>query len=95
MWQPQEILNVFNTFTLKKTYFYFEKCKDFLKKLEHGFLVEDNKIEKVIFSYKSAQKGILKQIEWRVQHGPITNNGVSPVTALFFSKILFQFKNPV
>ena len=28
----------------------------------------------------------LRQIEWRVQNGPITKNGVLPVTTLFFWK---------
>ena len=30
------------------------------------------------------QKPVLRQIAWRVQNGPFTNNGVSPVTTLFF-----------
>ena len=34
----------------------------------------------------------LRQIEWRIQNGSITN-GVLPVTTLFLSKILFQFKD--
>ena len=38
------------------------------------------------------QKLISRQIEWRIQNGYITKNGVLPVTTLFFFKILFQFK---
>ena len=39
---------------------------------------------------------MLSQIEWGVQNGPITKNGVLPVTKYFpFSKILFQFRNLV
>ena len=29
---------------------------------------------------------MLRQIEWRLQNGPITKNGVLPVTAYFFGK---------
>ena len=32
-------------------------------------------------------------MEWGVQNGPFTKNGVLPVINLFFLKILFQFKN--
>ena len=39
------------------------------------------------------QKPMLRQIEWGVQNGPITENRVLPVTKYFpFSKILFQFR---
>ena len=36
---------------------------------------------------------MLRQIEYGVQNGHITKNEVLPVTAFFFLKILFQFKN--
>ena len=32
------------------------------------------------------QKPMLRQIEWRLQNGHITESGVLPVTALFFRK---------
>ena len=35
-------------------------------------------------------KPMLRQIEWRLQNGPITNNGVLPVTTLFFEKCCFS-----
>ena len=35
---------------------------------------------------------MLRQIEWRLQNGPITNSGVLPVTALFFWKICSSFR---
>ena len=35
---------------------------------------------------------MLRQIEWQLQNGPITENGVLTVTTLFFLKVLFQFK---
>ena len=31
---------------------------------------------------------MLKQIEWRLQNGPITKSGVLPVTTLFFGKFV-------
>ena len=39
------------------------------------------------------QKPMLRQVEWRVQNGPVTKNEFLPVTTLLFLKILFQFKN--
>ena len=36
---------------------------------------------------------MLRQIEWQVQNGPITKNGVFASNYLIFSKILFQFKS--
>ena len=31
---------------------------------------------------------MLRQIEWRLQNGPITKSGVLPVTTLFFRKFV-------
>ena len=39
------------------------------------------------------QKPILRQIEWRLQNGPFTKNGVLPVTSLFFWKICSSFRS--
>ena len=50
MWQSLQILNDFNTLTLKQI---FWKSKTIFKKLEHHFLVESTKIENVIFVYKT------------------------------------------
>ena len=50
MWQSVQILNVFNTLTLKQT---FWKTKTFFKKMECRFLVENTKIENVSFPYKT------------------------------------------
>ena len=50
MWQSVEILNVFNTLTLKQI---FWKTKSFFKKLEYCFLVESTKIENALFPYKT------------------------------------------
>ena len=46
-----EILNVFNTLTLKQI---FWKTKTFFKKLEYYVLVESTKIENASFPYKAA-----------------------------------------
>ena len=35
---------------------------------------------------------MLRQIEWRLQNGPIKTSGVLPVTALFFWKIFSSLK---
>ena len=50
MRQSVEILNVFNTLTLKQI---FWKTKTFFKQLEYRFLVESTNIENASFSYKS------------------------------------------
>ena len=51
MWQSLQILNVFNTFTLKNI---SEKQKPFFKKkLEHHFGVESTTIESITYIYKS------------------------------------------
>ena len=51
MWWSVEILNDFNTLTLKQISW---KTKTFFKKLEYRFLVESTKIENASFSYKTA-----------------------------------------
>ena len=51
MWHSVEILNVFNTLTLKQI---FWKTKTLFKKLEYHFLLESTKIESTSFPYKTA-----------------------------------------
>ena len=81
-----KVLNVFNTLTLKQ---FFWKTKNFFKKLEYGILVETTEIENTSFHLKLlCQKPISRQIEWRLQNGPITKSGVLPVTTLFFGKFV-------
>ena len=41
----------------------------------------------MIFLLPPGIKG-LRQIEWRLQNGPITKSGVLQVTALFFGKFV-------
>ena len=87
--QPLEILNDFTTLMLTQIIW---KEKTFFKKLEYHFLVESTKIESAIFPQKlSYQKPMLREIESKVQNGPITNNRILPITALFFLEILFQY----
>ena len=50
IWQSVEILNVFNTLTLKKI---FWKTKAFFKNLNYRFLVESTKIVNASFPYKT------------------------------------------
>ena len=77
-----KLSNAFNTLTLKQI---FWKTKSFFQKLEYRFLVETTKIESTYFDSKLLfQKSMLRQIEWRLQNGPITKSGVLPVTNLFF-----------
>ena len=38
------------------------------------------------------EKPLLRQIEWCVKNGPITKNGVLPVTTLFFLKFCFSLR---
>ena len=49
-WQSAEMLNIFNTLTLKQI---FWKRKTFFKKLEYCFLVESIKIENASFPHKT------------------------------------------
>ena len=49
MWKSVQILNVFNTLTLKRI---FLKTKTLFRKLENRFLVESTKIENASFPYK-------------------------------------------
>ena len=35
---------------------------------------------------------MLREIEWGVQNGPVTKNGVFPVTILFFRKFYFSLR---
>ena len=50
-------------------------------------MVKSTKIENAPFPH---QKPILRQIKWWLSNGPITKNGVFPVTTLFFWKLCFS-----
>ena len=84
MWQ---FLNDFNTTTLKQILW---KTKTFIKKLKKSKAL---KLKTHHFHIKlRCQKPILRQIEWWVQNGPTTKNGVLPVTTLFFRKFCFSLR---
>ena len=88
MWLSLEILNVFNTSTLKQI---FWKTQALLKKM--FFLVGSAKIKNPTFPYKLlCQKPMLRQIEWGVQNRPIIKNGVLSVTILFFRKFCLSLR---
>ena len=75
-----EILNYFNTLTLKQI---FWETKIFFKKLEYRFLIESTEIENVLFSYKTVMaEAIVK-----------TNRMVSTKWNYHKEQISFQFKN--
>ena len=57
--------------------------KNLFKKLEYSFLVETAKIENAPFPYKTATSETNVKTN-RVVSAKLTNNGVLPVTALFF-----------
>ena len=67
--------------------------KTIFKKLEYRFLIDSTKFENAYFHTKLPyQKLMLRQIEWWLQSGPITKNGVSPVTNLFSWKFCFNLR---
>ena len=58
------------------------------KKLEYHFLVKSSKTETAAFPYKTAlSEANVKTNRMEVQNGPITENGVLPVTTLFFENV--------
>ena len=86
MQQSMKIWNVFNTLTLKQIF-----C--FSKNWSTVFWLKVLRLKTHHFHIKLPyQKPILRQIEWWLQNGPITKNGVFPVTNLFFSKCWFSLR---
>ena len=91
MWQSVEILNVFNTLTLKQI---FWKTKTFFKKLEYRFLVESTKIENASFPYKTAISEANVKTNRMVSTKWTYHKERSFASNCFIVlKILFQFKN--
>ena len=43
----------------------------------------------------SSQNPVLRQIELRVQNGPVTKNGILPLTTLFFFENLISVLEPL
>ena len=91
IWQSLEILNVFNTLTLKQV---FRKTQTLFKKLEYCFLVESTKIENATFSLKTAlteanvKTNRIRRTKWtyRKERSFASNYFI-------FAKILFRFKS--
>ena len=81
-----EVFNNFNISALKEI---FWKTKTFFKKLEYRFLIENTKTENALLP---SQKPVSREIEWSVQNGPITKNGVLPVTTLFFQDFCLNLR---
>ena len=47
---------------------------------------------KILADFQICISATLRQIEWKVQNGPITNNGNLPVTTIFFWKFCFSLR---
>ena len=86
-----EILNDFNTLTLKHV---FWKTKTFFKKLAYRFLVESNKIENAAFSNKTAISEANVKTNKMVSTKWTFHNERSFASNYFiFLEVLFHFKN--
>ena len=91
IWQSMEILNVFNTLTLKQI---FWKWKPFWKNWSTDFLVEGTKMENASIPYKTAiseanaKTNRMASTKWNYQKERSFASNY-----FIFSKILFQFKN--
>ena len=91
MWQSVEILNVFNTLTLKRI---FWKTKTFFKNLEYRFLVESIKIENASFPYKTAiSEANVKTNKMVTTKWTYQKERSFAGNYFIFLKILFQFKD--
>ena len=80
-----EILNVFNTLTLKQI---FGKTETFFKELEDRFLVENTKIENVSFPYETATSEVIVKT-YRMGNTKWIHRKLCFASNYF----LFQFKN--
>ena len=79
MWQSQEILNIFDTLTLKQVLW---RIKTIFKNLVYRCLVESSVIESVTFSYKTV---LLKvKTNWMVSTKSTYHKERSFATILFF-----------
>ena len=84
MGQSVEILNVFNTLTLKQI---FWKTKTFFKKLEYCFLVESTRTESASFQYKTARS------EANVNPIQDDGGGGKNATYQYFSCVFYKRRN--
>ena len=99
MWQPLELLNNFDTLSLKQI---FWKIKAFFKKLDYRYLVESTEFENEIFLDKTVfSEANVKKNRMGSAKGIITKNSVLGVTTTaqkmkfsikdFFSNFKFHF----
>ena len=93
MSQSLEILNVFNTLTLKPI---FSKTKIFFKKLKYPSSVESTRIEHALFPYET----VLSETNVKINRMESTRWAYKKQRSFTsnyftFSEILFQFKNLV
>ena len=92
MWQSVEILNDFNTLTLKQI---FWKRKAFFKNVEDRFLAESTKTGNASFPYKT----VISEVNVKTNRMMSTKWTYHKVRKSFasnyfiFLNILFQFKN--
>ena len=85
MWHHWKFFERFQQLNLKHN---FLKTKTVLKRLEYRFLFECTTIENATFRYKTVlSKANIKRMEWGVQNGPFKENGIFPLTTLFFFEI--------
>ena len=90
MWQSVEILNIFDTLTLKQL---FWKTKTFFNNWSIIFWLKALRLETHFFHTKLPyQKPMLRQIEWWVQNGPVTKEQSFTSNYFIFLKNLFQLK---
>ena len=68
---------------------YPEKHKLFSKNRSTAFKLKVPRSTTQHFYKNCCQKPMLRQIEWGVLNQPVTKNGVSPVTTIFFRKFCF------
>ena len=86
-----EILNVFNTLTLKQI---FWKTKTFVKNLEYRFFVESAEIENASFLYKTAiSEANVKTYRTVSTKWTYNKERSFAINYFNFLKFLFQFKN--
>ena len=79
------ILELWNSFSGKR--------KPFSKTWSTIFNLKALRLETHHFDKKLPyQKPMLRQIEWWIQNGPITKNGVLPVTTSFFRNFFFSLR---
>ena len=92
IWKSMERLNVFNILTFQYWSRFSGKRQPFSKNWSTVFYLKALRLKTHHFYTKLPyQKQKLRQIEWWVQHGPVTMNGVLSATTLLF-KLCFGLR---